>query len=498
MKRFNCHFLFTFMLVFVMIISCKGNTASIKKKENSEEEKQKQTLPSPIDVRVVPTDTVGELKVTWETVANNNGYELSYKEDSNESTMPVAKDVTTTTLTSLQGGKEYSVSIKTKGDGTFFEDSPYSQVVKAIPKSNATIEEPAWKKDFVAISLNGKDIVGQKIDYELPVDKPDKPEWRGVFVEGRIVRLDDYFIAKYQVTYELWYKVYSWGKQNGYQFANEGREGSIGIDGEAPTDNKTHPVTKVSWRDAIVWCNAYTQMTLETEEQCVYRSKTDSKVLKNATEDGIDNAIADIEKKGFRLPTEAEWELAARFSGTGTTEEEKLNATEYGQGIFLTRLHSVSGAKKPAGFSGVKIDGVEVDPKDYDKWTMLKDEALKYAVFGEWFCGDKSYTPQDPVVESTAKVGTKKPNFLGIYDMSGNVWEWVFDGDDDDPTKDDSLYLKDGVVVNPQGKKDVHDKEKRGGSFFYDADSVVVGLRDVEESTYKFDDTGFRLALSKQ
>ena len=150
MKRFNCHFLFTFMLVFVMIISCKGNTPSIKKeKENSEEEKQKQTLPSPIDVRVVPTDTVGELKVTWETVANNNGYELSYKEDSNERTIPVAKDVTTTTLTSLQGGKEYSVSIKTKGDGTFFEDSPYSQVVKAIPKSNATIEEPAWKKDFV-------------------------------------------------------------------------------------------------------------------------------------------------------------------------------------------------------------------------------------------------------------------------------------------------------------------------------------------------------------
>jgi len=42
-------------------------------------------------------------------------------------------------------------------------------------KNKKTPEEPAWKKDFVAISLNGKNIVGQKIDYELPVDKPDKP-----------------------------------------------------------------------------------------------------------------------------------------------------------------------------------------------------------------------------------------------------------------------------------------------------------------------------------
>ena len=360
-----------------------------------------------------------------------------------------------------------------------------------------TIKAHFSLKDFVTISLNGNNIIGRKIDYVLPVNDPKKLEWKGVFLEGRVVKLDDYAVSKFLTTYELWHKVYSWAKANGYKFANEGREGSIGTDGEEPTKNKRHPVSKVSWRDAIVWCNAYTQMLQKSEDGCVYTDK-DGKILKDATQDVVDSAMANMERKGFRLLTEAEWEYAARFSGTGATEEEKINADEFGNGIFFTRANSVAGAKKPAGFNGVVLDGVAVGMQEYKKWEELRDEATKYAVFGAWFCGDKSYMPQDPQVEGTAEVGSKLPNFLGLYDMSGNVWEWVFDGDDDDVTKDDALYTVDGVVVNPQGKKDAKDKEKRGGSFFYDADTCVVILRDVENATYKFDDTCFRIACSKR
>jgi hypothetical protein len=404
----------------------------------------------------------------------------------------------------IADGEELTFKATPKEDFVFSSWSKDDEMLniggeyKLIISKDIIVKAHFVLKDFVDITLNGKNIVGKKIDYVLPVDKPDKPEWRGVFPEGRVVKLDDYAVSKFQTTYELWYRVYSWGKTNGYTFANEGREGSIGTDGEAPTANKKHPVTKVSWRDSIVWCNAYTQMLQESDVECVYTSKLDGKVLKDATKEEVDTAVANMERKGFRLLTEAEWEYATRFSGSGKKDEEKINADAFGEGIFFTRANSVAGAKKPTGFNGVVLDGVKVGEKEYEKWKALKDEATRYAVFGAWFCGDKSYIPQEPSVEGTAPVASKLPNFLGLYDTSGNVWEWVFDGDHEDPTKDDALYKVDGVVVNPQGKKDAKDKEKRGGSYFYDADSCVVCLRDVEESTYKFDDTGFRIACSKR
>ena len=347
---------------------------------------------------------------------------------------------------------------------------------------------------FVTISLNGKNIVGKNPSYKMP---SEKPEWNGCFINGRTVKLSDYAMAKNIVTYELWYETYVWAKENGYTFKNEGKEGSIGVDGEAPTKNKKHPVTKVSWRDSIIWCNAYTQKT-KGEAFCVYRNKNDhNKILKNATEEAqCDEAFADIEKTGFRLPTEAEWEFAARFQGDGSKEEHKQNAESYGQGIYLTLANSASGAKKPVGFAGVVFNGTKVEQNDYAKWEELRAEVARVGVFGEWFCGDKSYLAQEPAVGETAEVGTKEPNYLGLYDMSGNVWEWIFDGDDEDVTAHDGLYKIDDIVVNPLGKPDSNEKCKRGASWFYSSDCLTVCLRDVNEAEYKFDDTGFRLAFS--
>lgn len=72
--------------------------------------------------------------------------------------------------------------------------------------------------------------------------------------------LSGFSIGKYEVTYSLWYSVYQWASANSYYFQSAGREGNDGTVGAAPTAaGKFEPVTGINWRDAIVWCNAFSQ-----------------------------------------------------------------------------------------------------------------------------------------------------------------------------------------------------------------------------------------------
>ena len=305
-------------------------------------------------------------------------------------------------------------------------------------------------------------IEGVAPNYALP---GSQDYWKGVFIENRKVKLSPYKLGKTEVTYELWYQVRMWAESQGYTFANKGLEGWDGTGGggsypnytnigKPPTGNKNHPVTMVSCRDCIVWCNAYTEMKLG-ESECVYRkSKTDTTVLKDATVAAdCDAAYADMDKKGFRLPTEAEWEYAARLQSDGE------NADKYGE-VWLTKLNSASGAK--------------------DKWDTAETGEVA------WYNGNSA--------GKTHPVGKKRSNALGLYDMSGNVWEWCFDGWNYDPASNDAAYEQDGIVTDPQGAASGSDRVFRGGSWYDGAGGCTVGFRFNDSPDFRFGDLGFRLA----
>jgi len=174
-----------------------------------------------------------------------------------------------------------------------------------------------------------------------------------------------------------------------------------------------YPVYYVTWYDAVEYCNA--RSTAEGLTPCY--SGTD------------DNITCDWNANGYRLPTEAEWEYAARGGQSSTGDWH---------------------------YSGSNDCGTVA-------WSADNSDFL------------------------THPVGTKAPNNLDIYDMSGNVWEWCWDWYDD---------YNSTAQTNPHGAASGSRRVWRGGSWSYYAYNCRVASRHSYNPDVGGINRGFRLLRS--
>ena len=295
-------------------------------------------------------------------------YGKSYYEESPEPN-PIGPEIGT--LRVKRGGDWYfsankcRVSFRNSNSQHYQTSENGLRLVLDMPKETFTVNGV----DFDMIEVEGGTFtMGATEEQGSDVSDNEKPAHQ--------VMLSPYYIGKTEVTQELW-------------------EAVMGSNPSFFSGNKNRPVENVSWDDCQVFINKLNRLT----------------------------------GKRFRLPTEAEWEYAAR------------------------------GGKKSKGYK-------------YSGSNTIDDVA--------WYDTNSAGT--------THPVASKAPNELGLYDMSGNVWEWCSDWYG-------KSYYEESPEPNPIGPEIGTLRVKRGGDWYFSANKCRVSFRNSNSQHYQTSENGLRLVL---
>ena len=273
-----------------------------------------------------------------------------------------------------------------------------SESVKTVTEAKTNGE--VWNPDGIEMVFvqGGTFMMGCTSEKGSDCSKNEKPAHQ--------VTLSDFYIGKYEVTQAQWKAVMGTTVRQ----QCDKKDATLYIPGEG--DN--YPMCYVSWDEVQEFIR---KLNAQTGKQ-------------------------------YRLPTEAEWEFAAR------------------------------GGNSSKGYK-------------YSGSNTVGDVAWYYGNAGDKILDDKTWSINNlvPNNNKTHPVGTKSSNELGIYDMSGNVWEWCSDW---------FGYYNSNAQTDPRGPSTGFPRVLRGGGWDSDAWGTRVSCRRYWDPDYSYYILGFRLACSSK
>ena len=231
-----------------------------------------------------------------------------------------------------------------------------------------------------------------------------------------VVYVDSFYVDKYEVS------------QKEYTRLMGVNPSSFKTDEDSPE----YPVENVTWSDAALYCN---ERSKEDGLDTVYSYIAVSGIIGDNCE--LEGVTIRYDVLGYRLPTEAEWELAARG-----------------------KYYTYEGSKEwyQAGYT---IDDVA--------WSKENSG------------------------EKTQKVGSLKENFIGTHDMLGNVWEWCNDLYSSSYYDVSPLSNPIGPLASDTGSTGTKGHVRRGGSWYDESYELSTTWRLNHAATYS--NVGFRVVL---